>query len=478
MAPEPVAASPERASSARLLLIAALIVASGALPLLAYWWLAGRAPAVSVAEARGMLAAPRTNAVLVDVREPAERADVPLPEAIAWPHSAIRLLDAAGGVPEALRGRALLLICSGGVRSAQAVEMLHRVGIGQAYSVAGGMQTWLASMGTEPPAFRATSRAEQMTLVTAIYPVKALYMLLSLVAVALLWNRGGRSLPALRWSMIFFFLGESACAVNIVGFDPESVELEYLHSWAMVVCLGFLAYAAIEALDGGLVHYGDPAARCAFAGVCRGCAKHQPGPCLMHRLFKWALPALMILSAMPLSAEPLPVSYNTSLFGVVRNLQHPMAIQLYELRFSPPAALALLAVAWLLLLWRERDPRALWLSKVALAAALGHLGFGIMRLAFLAFYRENLVWFVFWEELTEAILVAGVLVLLWLFKPEIKLAALALSRLQAARRDGPWASPLPASSHKVGESGSPRSEVPAADFGPRTSDLGLETRLA
>ena len=53
-----------------------------------------------------------------------------------------------------------------------------------------------------------------------------------------------------------------------------------------------------------------------------------------------------------------------------------------------------------------------------LTGALGYLGFAFMRLAFFTFYWDNLVWFVFWEELTELILVVGILIAIWLLQPE------------------------------------------------------------
>ena len=122
---------------------------------------------------------------------------------------------------------------------------------------------------------------------------------------------------------------------------------------------------------------------------------------------------------MPFNAQSRPISYNVIVFGFLRNLSHPLPIQQYEIRFSPLAALALLSASWLWLTFYGQLPRGLLTSKVFLATALGYLGFTFMRLAFFTFYWDNLVWFVFWEELTELILVIGILIVVWLLQPEL-----------------------------------------------------------
>jgi hypothetical protein len=175
----------------------------------------------------------------------------------------------------------------------------------------------------------------------------------------------------------------------------------------------------MDALDHGLLHFSDPQKRCALVVVCKSCIKAKQGPCLLHRLFLWMIPMIGLVALMPFAARPLEISYNTSFFGLVRNLTHPLPVQWYEIRFSPAAALLLLVGAWLALSQRVGIPGGMLLAKVLLAAAIGHLGFTFMRLAFLTFYRERLVWFFFWEELTELILITGVLYLLWLFQPQL-----------------------------------------------------------
>jgi hypothetical protein len=43
---------------------------------------------------------------------------------------------------------------------------------------------------------------------------------------------------------------------------------------------------------------------------------------------------------------------------------------------------------------------------------VGYLGFYYPRLAFLTFYRDDIVWFIFWKEATELLLMAALAYLL------------------------------------------------------------------
>lgn len=266
--------------------------------------------------------------------------------------------------------------------------------------------------------WRATPFLEQVCLTLAVYPIKALYMALATVAIVVLWARPSLTWRAVWWGMVMFLIGELICWVNIIAFVEEDVTLEYLHSSSMAVCLGFIFFAFMEAVDQGLVRYGDPRAKCAFTATCRGCAKHQAGLCLVQRLFQWAIPACAVLTFMPLAAQLWPTEYHTRILGVTRTLTHPWAIQWYEMRFAPLAALALFILAWGAMFFASGHANGWRWARILWATGLGHLAFGLMRLGFFGFYRENLVWFVFWEELTELLLVGGVIVAINLFRPE------------------------------------------------------------
>ena len=269
-------------------------------------------------------------------------------------------------------------------------------------------------VGESNIALRQATIFNQLALVGAIYLIKPLYMLLSLAALVLLWKQIS---AAMRLALFFFLAGETACAVNILFFFYENTALEYLHSFLMVVCLGFLAFTIIEALDHNLLHFSDPRVRCVLLGFCKKCVKNHPGPCILRRVFQWGLPLMGVVAWMPLFAQPRSISYNIAVFAFLSTLSHPLPIQMYEIRFSPLAGIALLAASWGVLNFHRNNLSEIQFSKALLAGSLGYLGFAFMRLAFFTFYWDDLVWFVFWEELTELILVIGILVAVRLFLP-------------------------------------------------------------
>jgi hypothetical protein len=266
---------------------------------------------------------------------------------------------------------------------------------------------------------------KQSALVAAVFGFKTLYMFLALGILALAWGERSSAWQALQASIMTFWLGEFFCWLNILFYNDESLILEYLHSLFMVFCLGFLSFSLIEAVDKDILHFSDPHTRCAMVGVCKNCVKAQPDfsrDCLLNRLFKWAIPLAALLAFMPLVAQPQNFSFTALVFGYPRSLNHLMPVQWYELRFSSIAALVLMISSWLALTWPSKQPgihqNNLLVSKVLLSAGGGYLGFSLMRLIFASFYREALVWFVFWEELTELILVVGILVVVLSVRPE------------------------------------------------------------
>jgi rhodanese-related sulfurtransferase len=89
----------------------------------------------------------RQDAVIVDVREPAEFKSGHIPNARNIPLGQVgdRLKEL-----EKFKARPILLACATGNRSATAGSTLHKAGFGQVFSLAGGMGAWQqASMPVE-----------------------------------------------------------------------------------------------------------------------------------------------------------------------------------------------------------------------------------------------------------------------------------------------------------------------------------------
>ena len=81
------------------------------------------------------------DAVLIDVREPAEQARERIPGVPLVPTSAFdveRIRQLAGG-------KTVILHCASGIRSARAAEALHGAGLTDVAHLQGGLPTWRAA---------------------------------------------------------------------------------------------------------------------------------------------------------------------------------------------------------------------------------------------------------------------------------------------------------------------------------------------
>lgn len=412
-----------------------LALVGGVLPPVLYWAVVARVPTVSPQEVKDILAQPDAGGELVDVRTADEYAAGHLEAARSWPYAEIRQQTTAQGVPESLRGKRLFLICHSGILSGLAAQHLRSLGVANVANVEGGMQAWVAA--ADKPCtlglcriqtasgdraalpLRESPLLEQAAAVLTGFFVKPLYTLLALVLVILLWRQPSPDLRALCWAMLAFFVGENCCAANYLMGSDQSLLLEYLHSYGMVLCFALTVYALFEGVDRRLLRLSDPDGRCAALGLCRRCIKQAPVPCGLRRVFAIVIPALILLALAPLCAELVPVSYNTKIFRAFYNYSHPVACQIFETRYLPIAAFLLLTLSLLALQGIKKDP-VLW-SKLFFAAGMGALGFSGFRLVLFQVYRDNLVWFGVWEELTELLFVLGTAVVLVIFREGLHL---------------------------------------------------------
>jgi rhodanese-related sulfurtransferase len=419
------------ASRSRTRIVATLLIlVGGSLPVAIYWQFIGRVPSITSERAKEMLADQSEATALVDVRTPTEYEENHLAAAANWPCSQIVASTSSDAMPKQLQGKRLLLICDSGIISAVAARKLRELAVPEVFNVQGGLQDWVAS-GQQPCAggacrmklaagetsglpFRPSSLWEQGGAVLTGFVVKPFYTLLSLGLVVLLWRQKAAELVALRWAMLFFFIGENFCAANYVFYGDRSHLFEYLHSFGMVACFGLTVYALLEGMDRWFMQFTDPQKKCAALELCGHCAKYADVPCGFQRVFLVLIPAVMTMCFMPLTAELLPLSYNTDIFGTSYNYSHPVVHQLFEVRFLPVAALVLLGVSWSILMFGKTDP-VQW-SKVFFTAGAGALGFSFFRLILLHVYRDHLAWFGCWEEVTELLFVAGTGMVLWIFR--------------------------------------------------------------
>ena len=392
------------------MVVAVLVLVGTGLPLVLYWLFFGVVPTVVPDEAKRLLRENADSTVLVDVRTAKAFSAGHIEGAINWPLQEIRRATTAAEAPANFRDKTLLLLCDVSMASRLATWHLRQIGVDKATNVRGGVQEWMRSapepegrgwdrwrtpkgLGSFP--FRDSPLIEQAIAVLSYFFLKPIYMLLSLVIVAVLWKSRSADLVALRWGMIAFFLGESACAVNYFGYKETSYLWEYLHGAGMLVSFGFIAYAVLEAIDARILGLSDPKWRCAATRLCGACIKQTNVPCGLQRSFYLLIPALMVIAMMIPTADWHDNTYNTIIFRQPYNYGHLHVEQLFENWYCPAAALLMFAVSLAILLLK-RD--AIESAKIAFAAGIGPLGFGMLRMILGAAYDQNRVWFLFWRK--------------------------------------------------------------------------------
>jgi rhodanese-related sulfurtransferase len=108
------------------------------------WIESGRADSAPVAsltaDQAGTWLEEQTEAVVLDVREPAEYTAGYVPAARLLPQA-----DLAVGLTSVPRDQPLLVVCHAGTRSARASRFLAAVGYSQVTNLEGGTQAWIAA---------------------------------------------------------------------------------------------------------------------------------------------------------------------------------------------------------------------------------------------------------------------------------------------------------------------------------------------
>jgi rhodanese-related sulfurtransferase len=398
-----------------------------------YWLVWGQIDKISPPEAKELLQKEGSEAVLVDVRPKAEYESAHIDGSHNWPTADILPIEAKEMIPGQFQDKTLLLICDGGTLSNIAAKHLTHAGVQKAISVKGGIQEWIGSVsGPEGGAFERYKSAsgqinefptrisplyEQVAAVASGFVIKPAYTILAGILAILLWRRKTPDLAALRWSMIFFFIGENFCAMNYLVFTDKSHLLEYLHGFGMLLSFAFATYAILEGMDSRILMLSDRNKKCAALRLCGKCIKYENVPCGLKRTFFMIIPASILLAFMPLCSDWHGSSYNTMIFGTFYHYTHRLIHQQFELLCCPIASIVLLTISLLVLSLKRHD--SMPLAKIFFAAGIGPLGFGMFRGILAGLYSRNMVWFSFWEEGTELLFIVGVCFILWIFRQSL-----------------------------------------------------------
>ncbi len=411
--------------------IVTILAFTGAIvPLLWYHLSYGCVASLTPLQAKSILLQPNSQTLLVDIRPLTEYNRGHIQGARHWAFTDIQTLTNLHVVPEPLRDQSLLLYDRWGQQSVKAAATLQRLGLADVKVVRGGLQEWIGSVagpqggpydqwqaddGTLSPfPTRVSPLWEKLLAVFTGFGVKYTYMALALLIAWILRKCTSVDLVALRWSMLIFFLGEAACAVNYILFQETSYLSEFAHAYGMLLSFAFVTYAVLEGIDRRILQLSDPNKKCAALSLCKRCIKYETVPCGLRRIFHWLIGALIVIALIPLAAAKQDHSYNTMIFGTFYHYTHRVLYQQFEMNYCPLAAFVLLTISLLTLLGRKPDP--LPQAKIFLAAGIGPLSFGLFRTVLIGLYHHNLVWFNAWEEITELIFIMGVGAVLWIFR--------------------------------------------------------------
>jgi rhodanese-related sulfurtransferase len=415
-------------------IVTVLSFLGGLMPWLCYSVFMGQVNQNTPQQAKRSLSEQGSQALLVDVRSKADYDTDHIQGALHWPKHDILACASVKDLPDKLGNKTLFLYGKTGLESHAPTKHLTKNNIAKAINIRGGIQDWIGSVsslqaeGSYENFQDATGKIhtfptrispffEQSLAVISGYVIKPTYTGLALLVAIVLWRRRETDLTALRWGMLFFFLGENCCTINYLVFRETSYLFEYLHSYGMLLAFGFTTYAVIEGLDHRLLKLSSPDKHCVALPLCQQCVKYTNVPCGLKRVFSFMIPAAAALAFMPLCADWYLNSYNTMIFGTQYHYSHAMIYQIFERIYCPVAAIGLLTASWLTLL-RDKD-KAMVRAKVFFSAGVATLGFGLLRTLINAFYDGNRVWCNFWEEGSEFLFVAGVCIVFWIFRASL-----------------------------------------------------------
>jgi rhodanese-related sulfurtransferase len=324
------------------------------------------------------------------------------------------------------RDRPLVFTCFRGFRSVAAAASIGRLGFSEVYSLAGGMERWRAerhpTVAGPPQHLPASITRPPVLLLTALqefveffagFVIKPGYVLLSLFLVFVLRRSRRRDLVLIRSSLVCFFIGELACYIDIFFGHGRSDTLDLLHGLGMVGQNVLLPWGLFVFLDERLLRFSSDDGICAAQRLCGRCWKRDDVSCGLQRVFLFLVPALGSLALLPLTAPLRPLAPTMTIYGGTWAPIISLFDMFVQFRIYPVLALLALSVTLALLFFGRAGVRR---AQFPFFLGLGLLMFPLFRFFLYEAYRDMPVWADFWEEATEFIATAGVLVFLIVFR--------------------------------------------------------------
>ena len=327
-------------------------------------------------------------------------------------------------------GSRIMIICARGRDSQIAAATFMAYGYRKVYSLLGGTRRWhehgfplqagsgLAGDKKLPPPVVKISMLSQLAVTVAAFVVKPAYIIMSALVFLILWNKKSRDLVMMRNAMLLFFIGENACTLNYLVASNKSVWLEFIHGLGMVgmFFLGFWGF--VRFFDERVWHYNHPDKTCMFHRYCKHCWKKEQVVCGFQRLALWLLPALAFVALIPVTMPLRPYKIIMPVF-----LSNVVWLKdfwnlFFEFRLYPIIGALGFMIAFFYL---RRGRGGIIKAQLPFFLALGFTSYSFFRFGLLLTFSENQGWADWWEESTEFIMIAAVLLFIEIFKRQLKI---------------------------------------------------------
>lgn len=237
--------------------------------------------------------------------------------------------------------------------------------------------------------------SELLALTTSLFTIKPIYLFLCVAILIVTWDRASSSAHSLFWGFSALLAGELICGATFFAFRRELIVSEHIHSFGMMVEFSCIAFVVITLID-------------------RHAAESQAA---IHPAFAFVSAMGILASFLPLAVSPTSSGYHADIYGFPYVYARFEFNQWVESRALPVASILFFSLALLFTL-RATQSKLTNAAKAFLSTGIGLLAFSILRLSLGAMFAERLVWFEFWEEMTQLIIISTIAFLLWQFKRE------------------------------------------------------------
>ena len=240
---------------------------------------------------------------------------------------------------------------------------------------------------------QAVTPSEHLALRLSLFNIKPLYMFLCVALLIILWGRSSLPTRSLSWGITALLAGELICGGTFAAFRRELIVSEHIHSYGMMLEFTFIAFALLEFLDHRV-------------------AANQSRIRLM---FKFLAIIGISASFLPLSVSTSQSGYHADIFGFPYTYIRFAFNQWVESRFLPIASVYFFTLA--VITTRNLKQAGLPNSaKIFFSLGVGLLAFSMLRLSLGALFVEHLIWFEFWEETLQLILISTITATVYQFK--------------------------------------------------------------